>query len=506
MMDLVSFNYLKKKKIVVFENEFCDEFFKYKKENYIKNEIEFLNFFLKINIKNFKMIHKNTYLFLLKKYLLSRNVFSKFDIDFINIGKGKTNIVIKNLYDVYRKISLNKNIKTKYKSNELLNVIIRNELTFYESKYEKRKEELCFIKDIFRCLKECNFEATLYLIKSEVDSNKINTRDKEKLIAITLLLKEIDSKIYNKFLIIKYQNFIDKIFIEIENFNNFLFKNNLVTKDILKIKLYKKYFHEKEIINENITLNSSLLDSFYINFLKKNEGDTEIIVFENEYYNKSLLLNLAKTENYKIFYGTKMNDFFLDELNKESEDVCTKKIRDFVKTFKEITCNKNNCFLFRTRDDLLDIFRFFKIAGVPFKAIDRRINKVLYESSLKDKTMEELISLEISEEDLTHYEIEADQNSNFICINEFEGTCHFDNYFLFLNDANFQNVQIFEIFKNLFLFPYSFLENQTNKILGYILKNDKKRELEDENLTFLGDFSRIKNSYIYNKDRDDISF
>ena len=81
MMDLVSFNYLNKKRIVFFENEYCDDFVEYKKENYIKNEMEFFDFFLKIDVKNFRIIPKNTYLFLLKKYLLSNNAFSKFDID-----------------------------------------------------------------------------------------------------------------------------------------------------------------------------------------------------------------------------------------------------------------------------------------------------------------------------------------------------------------------------------------------------------------------------------------
>ena len=506
MMDLVSFNYLNKKRIVFFENEYCDDFVKYKKENYIKNEMEFFDFFLKIDVKNFRIIPKNTYLFLLKKYLSSNNAFSKFDIDFLNIGKDKTNSLIKNLYDRYRKISLNKKIKIKYKTSELINTIIRLELNFYEFKYDKKKEELYFIKVIFRYLKECNFDAALNEIKCEFCSKKIDTREREKLIEILKLLKEMNSIIYCKFLFIKYQTFINKIFKEIDDFNNFLIENNLMTKDILKMKLYKKFFQENEIINENIKVNSSFLDSFYMNFLKKNDGDTEIIAFMNEYHPKSLLLNVVETENYKIFDGAKKDDSLLEDLNKKNEVVCTKKLRDFAESFKNVMCNKDNCFLFRTKNDLLDIFRFLKIAGIPFKAIDRRARKALYESSLENKTMEELLTSKLNEKDLTHYDIVTNQNFHFICLNDFDATCKFDNYFLFLNDTNFQDIQNFEIFKDLLVFPCSFLKEKTNKVLGYILKNNKNREIENENLSFLEDFSGIKNSYIYNKDRDTISF
>lgn len=120
--------------------------------------------------------------------------------------------------------------------------------------------------------------------------------------------------------------------------------------------------------------------------------------------------------------------------------------------------------------------------------------------------MKELLTSKLSEKDLTHYDIVTNQNFHFICLNDFDGTCKFDNYFLFLNDTNFQDIQNFEIFKDLLVFPFSFLKVKTNKVLGYILKNNKNREIENENLSFLEDFSVIKNSYIYNKDRDAISF
>lgn len=55
MMDLVSFNYLNKKRIVFFENEYCDDFVKYKKKNYIKNEMDLFDFFLKIDVKKFRI-------------------------------------------------------------------------------------------------------------------------------------------------------------------------------------------------------------------------------------------------------------------------------------------------------------------------------------------------------------------------------------------------------------------------------------------------------------------